>query len=281
MDRKTQFNQSPHRASCFPRPKDDSNLITSLLSVYGRQYVIMPVKNKTKSKHGSLNTKPIATEQPLPNWPALTPILSALDLSLEETLKDQILVVRNLFTSTLCKNYISYLSTLPLTTTPGKPKRGEATRVNDRFQVSDPVFAQRLWNDTALKALVTGYTDPSTFGGEILGLNSNIRIYRYTPSQFFDKHYDESNRISFGPEATPGKTTWTLLIYLSTCEGGETIFYPEPANRKERTPDPIVCGLEVGMALLHRHGDDCLLHEGAEVKSGEKWVLRSDLVVKR
>jgi hypothetical protein len=40
-------------------------------------------------------------------------------------------------------------------------------------------------------------------------------------------------------------------------------------------------GLETGMALLHKHGDDCLLHEGREVKSGEKWVLRSDLVVQK
>lgn len=35
------------------------------------------------------------------------------------------------------------------------------------------------------------------------------------------------------------------------------------------------------MALLHRHGEQCLLHEGREVLSGEKWVLRSDLVVER
>lgn len=40
-------------------------------------------------------------------------------------------------------------------------------------------------------------------------------------------------------------------------------------------------GLEVGMGLLHRHGEKCLLHEGREVKGGEKWVIRSDLVVKR
>ena len=33
-----------------------------------------------------------------------------------------------------------------------------------------------------------------------------------------------------------------------------------------------------GMALLHRHGDDCLLHEGRPVKSGIKYLLRSDVV---
>ena len=60
--------------------------------------------------------------------------------------------------------------------------------------------------------------------------------------------------------------------------------------------------LETGMLLLHKHGHDCMLvsppcsfhqeyskltsavaaqHEGREVKAGEKWVIRTDLCVKR
>lgn len=87
--------------------------------------------------------------------------------------------------------------------------------------------------------------------------------------------------------STPAKTTWTLLIYLTGpetgCVGGETIFYPELGSAKQYSgrsaegTQPISVGLEVGMALLHKHGQDCLLHEGAEVKEGEKWVIRSDL----
>lgn len=59
------------------------------------------------------------------------------------------------------------------------------------------------------------------------------------------------------------------------------MFYPERKRRNEATPSPIVVELEVGMALLHRHGKECLLHEGKEVVEGEKWVVRSDLVVGR
>lgn len=36
-----------------------------------------------------------------------------------------------------------------------------------------------------------------------------------------------------------------------------------------------------GMALLHLHGDDCLEHEGKEVLSGVKYILRSDVVFSR
>lgn len=235
-------------------------------------------KDKTKAKpNGTQATKPAVS---LPNWPVLKPVLAATDLTIEETLKDQILVVPNLFTANLCKAYVSFLSTLPLTTTPGKPKRGEATRVNDRFQIEDPVFAQRLWQETAIKDLVNSVEDESVWGGQVLGLNSNIRIYRYRPGQFFDQHYDESNRVSTS-DGVAAKTTWTLLIYLTACEGGETAFYPEPASKRDKEPDPILVDPQVGSALFHRHFPECLLHEGKEVLSGEKWVLRSDLIVAR
>ncbi len=214
-------------------------------------------------------------------WPPLKPLVPAEHLSIETVLAGQILIIRNLFTSNLCKNYVSFLSSLPLTTTPGKPKRGEATRVNDRFQVDDLDFAKILWEQSGLQHLVDSFDDYTVFGGKVLGLNSNIRVYRYRPGQFFDQHYDESNKLQFGAEKLPAKTTWTLLIYLTTCIGGGTAFYPEPTKKGESIPEPIVVGLETGMALLHKHGDDCLLHEGKEVESGEKWVLRSDIVVQR
>lgn len=121
------------------------------------------------------------------------------------------------------------------------------------------------------------------FGGEPLGLNPNIRVYRYSKGQFFAKHYDDSNTLLFPTESNktvPARTTWTLLIYLSSCEGGETVFYPEP-TRENRNPAPVAFAPETGLALLHRHGERCLLHEGMVVTGGEKWVLRSDLVVAR
>jgi hypothetical protein len=103
-------------------------------------------------------------------------------------------------------------------TTPGKPKKGDAVRVNDRFQVDDEAFARRLWEDTGLKDLILGdaegvedgegmterergelwYAPIFYFsvdaladlvrGGEVIGLNPSIRIYRYSKGQFFDCH---------------------------------------------------------------------------------------------
>ncbi|CAG7990671.1 unnamed protein product [Penicillium olsonii] len=254
----------------------------------------MPPKSKKAEK-----PKPSQPTQSTPNWPPLRPLLPAADLSLTPLLTDQIYLIRNFLPGTLCKTYASFLASLPLTTTPGKPKKDEALRVNDRFQIDDRRFADMLWETTAMKELVTTRfaeeedeeLSPTEFaqrarqlwGGEPLGLNPNIRIYRYSAGQFFGQHYDDANNITFTPprsKAVPARTTWTLLVYLTSCEGGETVFYPE-STRENRNPEPIAVAPEVGMALLHRHGDHCMIHEGMEVTGGEKWVLRSDLVVPR
>lgn len=151
---------------------------------YTPQQASNPNSNHSNNNNSSNNP---------PNWPDLKPLVPASDLHLETLLDDQILIIRNLFTATLCKTYVSFLSTLPLVTTPGRPKKDEAVRVNDRFQVHDSAFAERLWSCTALKGLVLGEGGGDgagglSWGGEVLGLNPNIRIYRYGPGQFFDKH---------------------------------------------------------------------------------------------
>jgi len=154
-----------------------------------------------------------------PNWPPLRPLIPASDLSLEPLLDDQIYLIRSFFTSSLCKTYVSFLSSLPLitTTAAGKPKKGEAVRVNDRFQIHDADFAESLWSSTALKQLLvetrrSGFRFQgeieienenenenennndndngmaALWGGRPLGLNPNIRIYRYVQGQFFARH---------------------------------------------------------------------------------------------
>ncbi|KAL5338659.1 hypothetical protein BJX70DRAFT_398408 [Aspergillus crustosus] len=257
----------------------------------------MPKPKPSKKDQSQLQSKHLPQQQ-TPNWPPLRPQVPSSDLLLEPLLPDQIYLIRNFLSASLCKTYVSFLSSLPLITMSGKPKKGDAVRVNDRFQIQDAAFAENLWRGTALRELVThphSYTGEERggegkdaersmkeiWGGEPLGLNANIRVYRYSPGQFFAQHYDDSNTLSFlSPSSPPkpGRTTWTLLIYLSTCNGGETVFYPEP-TRANRNPEPISVAPEMGMALLHRHGEQCLIHEGKEVTGGEKWVLRSDLVV--
>lgn len=112
-------------------------------------------KKAPKAQTKTSGPTPSAASKP-PNWPALQPLVPESELALEEALPGQIVTIHYFWPSKLCKDYVSFLSSLPLTTTPGKPSKGDAVRVNDRFQIDDPVFAERLWSGTALKSLVLG-----------------------------------------------------------------------------------------------------------------------------
>ena len=152
---------------------------------------------KSQGKAGSnAKRKDPEPHVPTPDWPPLQPLVPSTDLTLETLLEEQIMVIRNLFTSTLCKKYVSFLSQLPLITTPALPKAGDALRVNDRLQLDDPALAEQLWSSTALKQLVNGSVEgeepnkltlgsaKKLWGGEVCGLNPRIRVYRYSTYLF-------------------------------------------------------------------------------------------------
>ncbi|MFZ6743118.1 2OG-Fe(II) oxygenase [Undibacterium sp. JH2W] len=96
----------------------------------------------------------------------------------------------------------------------------------------------------------------------LLGLNERFRFYRYEEGQYFKWHKDgnyarNEDEVSF----------LTLLIYLNgDYTGGSTSFRWE-------TIQP-----EKGMALVFPH---MMLHQGAPVESGVKYVLRTDVMYKK
>lgn len=122
----------------------------------------MPKPNKSKtSKAGQPGVPPVPAAGP-PSWPAFKPPLPVIDLSPEpHAATDKIILVPSFFPRNLCRDYVAFLKTLPMQTTPSRPKRGEAVRVNDRFQIDDPTFARRLWEQTGLQ--------------EVFGTNEELR----------------------------------------------------------------------------------------------------------
>jgi prolyl 4-hydroxylase len=105
----------------------------------------------------------------------------------------------------------------------------------------------------------------------LIGLNERFRFYRYTPGQSFKPHRDGVfERLDVWEESR-----LTFMVYLSSvAAGGETRFFAdlEPAFRgvplHSVQPD-------VGSALVFRHE---VWHEGAEVRDGRKYVLRTDVM---
>lgn len=201
----------------------------------------------------------------------------------ESLIEDQIITIDHFFTDEFCNELISdFSSKLELETTPLIKSREYAARYNDRVSVTSFLAADALWK--YLQAVLMQdpqYEDPElehireTFKAA-RSLNPQLRIYRYTKGHHFGKHYDESVVCPLAHDAkVKGRTKWTLLIYLTGDDefiGGGTIFHPDHRGAKPLNVHP-----GKGMALLHKHGDDCLKHEAELVKSGIKWVLRSDV----
>lgn len=114
----------------------------------------LPQMPKGKSSKPSAST-PQAAPQAAPSWPMFKPPLPVIQLYPElHPATSNIILVSSFFPRSLCRDYVAYLRTLPMQTTPSKPKKGEAVRVNDRFQINDPGFARRLWDTTGLKELI-------------------------------------------------------------------------------------------------------------------------------
>lgn len=152
-----------------------------------------------------------------------------------------------------------------------------AFRDNDRILLRMTAFAELLW--ARIRPLV-----PAEYEGmHAVGLNPAIRFYRYAAGQRFGCHVDQSDV----DPVTGHHSRFTVLVYLndasdSELEGGETIFYGNERDAifgaSEATTEVLRVAPETGAALVHGHGDRCLLHEGALVTRGAKYLLRSDVM---
>ncbi|KAJ1921943.1 hypothetical protein H4219_000290 [Mycoemilia scoparia] len=262
--------------------------------------------NSTKSSRKKADSEKRGDNESIKasKWPTLK---TKKQLSLKEYVTDHIFVVENLFTPQECQDLISYAeSKLIFPQVPSKvvTRKGEAFRNNSRISISDPGYANELWKSTGLDKLLSHWK--TSDGKKVpVGLNDNIRLYRYGPGQQFGRHYDDH---SF--DYLKRRTEFTLLVYLNSVGdvpsdgdpeafqkssdvrrserlsskspksvvkkgggcGGETVFYLNNPRQDVRiTP-------EVGKALLHKHGSDCILHESVPVIKGYKYLLRSDVV---
>ena len=126
-------------------------------------------------------------------------------------------------------------------------------RNNDRAIIDDPALAAVIW--ARVKSLV-----PSEVNNRAaIGLNERFRFYRYDVGQKFAPHFDGAYR-----SPTGALSLLTFMLYLNDgYEGGETIVSGIPIAP------------ERGKILVFKHQ---LLHESVEVRSGRKYVLRSDVM---
>jgi hypothetical protein len=135
-------------------------------------------------------------------------------------------------------------------------------RINGRAFLEDPALAAELWQRAS--PLLPRWID----GAEACGLHERFRFYRYESAEQFGLHMDGSVR-----RGETEESRLTFMVYLSGVEeGGETNFYRTGrALQFAVRPSP-------GKALVFDHRR---LHEGAAVRKGRKYVLRTDVMYRR
>ncbi|KDN36987.1 hypothetical protein RSAG8_10440, partial [Rhizoctonia solani AG-8 WAC10335] len=232
-------------------------------------------RKKTETPNRASTTKQTPIQSEL-QWPAIS-VKEGLEC--REIAPDQIYVIDEFLSPEECALFSKFITGLPLAATP-PPKKGEATRVNHRISFQSKDFAVTIYNALSPHLPALPCSETRVSDAAPAGCNSNIRLYKYGPGEYFGPHYDESVR----DKDTGWWSEWTVLVYVTGQEdgidGGQTVFFKPIPGSKINTEE-IVPPLTRGSVLIHRHGRACMLHEGREVKAGTKLVLRSDIMFTR
>lgn len=111
----------------------------------------------------------------------------------------------------------------------------------------------------------------SPFIKEFKSVNEKIRLCRYQENQTFSIHQDG---VYYPNEYQESK--YTFLLYLNGSndfDDGQTNFYVSKYSSPEKTVKA-----QKGKLVIFDHK---IWHEGATVKNGTKYILRSDIIVDR
>lgn len=180
---------------------------------------------------------------------------------MKRVITDQIFEVENFLTAEECDVFLKRFENNDFeeakVNIDGEQTMFKSIRNNDRILFFDEGLAEELWYK--IKAFL-----PSELGVyKAVGLNEMFRVYKYSKGQRFKMHMDgaferNENELSF----------YSFLIYLNDdFTGGETVF------RNIESVQP-----QKGNALVFRHKNR---HEGKEVVSGIKYVLRTDVMFRK
>lgn len=128
-----------------------------------------------------------------------------------------------------------------------------------------------IWD--RVKDFITTTVPHSTLSSkwEAYGLNPQFRFCRYEPGQKFAPHYDGNYAIS-----TEDRSLYTFMIYLNGgFDGGATNFLSLSADPSDRVLESLAPS--AGMLLVFQHN---IYHEGEELRTGVKYMMRSDVMYK-
>lgn len=171
-----------------------------------------------------------------------------------------LLQIDDIFTLDECKMLIDHANAVGYQSV----DRGNAVynRVVGRVSIRGKPLHDYLW-DT-----LRHHIPSHVHGKRVIGLNDHFRFSKYFVGQFFDVHKDGINQDSNG-----NRSALTLNIFLNDdFEGGETDFL--------NSSNP----LDLRFSVKPKSGRGALFyaqqyHRGNRILSGEKYLIRTDVMV--
>lgn len=156
----------------------------------------------------------------------------------------------------------------------GRQKMVTDVRRSSRAIIDSPAAAQLLHE--RLKPILAKHClehGPKGGGWRLCtGPNERLRFLKYEPGDYFKPHSDGRYvRAHNDPRGAGDESLMTMMLYLNEPDrGGETNFF---SNGRPRAIRP-----ETGMCLIFDHD---LMHEGALLKQGRKYAIRTDIMYSR
>ncbi|MEI3788701.1 MULTISPECIES: prolyl hydroxylase family protein [unclassified Chryseobacterium] len=173
-------------------------------------------------------------------------------------LHPQIFLIEDFLTSDECDEYIAMAQGKVFEEAKinmnGRQMMSKGIRNNDRLMIFDNDLAEDLFRKAA------EFLPQEHENYKLQNFNEMFRVYKYSPGQRFKMHRDGSYIRNENE-----KSFYTFLIYLNDdFEGGETEF-----------ESLFTVAPKKGSALVFYHP---LRHEGKTLISGQKYVLRTDVM---
>lgn len=178
-----------------------------------------------------------------------------------EIVKGNCFLIKDFMSTKECEHLVSHAEEIGFDR--ADDKYPLSYRTNKRCLEDNEALAQSLWNKLlTTDAFKEEFSDAS-------GINSRLRYCRYDDSEVFSIHRDGRY---YKTEAEYSKLTF--LLYLSDendYDGGSTRFF------SENNESSLLCDIKgnQGDLLIFDH---TLWHEGGEINSGTKHILRSDVL---
>jgi len=177
--------------------------------------------------------------------------------------KPYIVLIPDVLTPEECATWIAKIKALGPEAAPINTSRG--TRIETRIRNNRRVMFDDTEGAASLFERVKERVPQEIHDMVLTGVNERLRCYEYEAGQRFAPHSDGTYVRSENEQSW-----YTFMVYLNEgFVGGETVFLVKP----EKSIEP-----RTGLGLLFQHP---IIHEGAEVRIGTKYVIRTDLMYRK